>query len=133
MHDAIEIGKVPGRVMSETFKYRVENLTASFQNFTYDNTSAPKKKGNKPKEKGDKGIMEMAEVPEGPPEAYFKVAIQFFGSEYDSTAPLVYPPIGKHILCVLLSLPPFLFTFSFFLFFFDPKYMCWQNSSIVAS
>lgn len=104
MHESIEIGKVPGKVMSEYFKSKVESLTARFQDFAYENTAPPKKKKT---EKGDKSIAQAPEVPD----SYFKVNIQFFKYTEPSGGALAYPPIGKHITTCFLYYLLHSFTF----------------------
>lgn len=96
MNDMIEIGKVPGKVMSAYFQQKVENLTEKFQNFSYTQTTAPKKKSSGGKKNG-KEDKEEKSIADEVPDAYFKVSIRFYGPEYVSNSTLVFPPVGKHI------------------------------------
>jgi hypothetical protein len=115
MNDAIEIKKVPGKVLSTSFRDRIEHLTARFHNYALENAAPPKKGANRGSASFRKGKVEEPAQPEEAPQSYFAVKIQFVNDGSGETGShVVYPPLGKHIL------PPFLcilhlyfFTFTF--------------------
>lgn len=108
MHDSVEIKKVPGKVLSNTFRDKVEGLTSSFQSYSLENTDPPKKSRNKDKKGKGAAPEKPKSIADGdptifnpedqPPQPYFSVKIQFYGNESnDPSLAIVYPPLGKHI------------------------------------